>query len=252
VTDSIAFQHPSASVFHSLAHIMSLVDDKEYEQAVAAVAEAKRLYGCRVSDMELAQPLDIASSAQRDLLARKLADDPRFKFVHDAVHFGRALSCASDPSTCSKGLALSRQTAVIEFYNSDEWRAAADARFNPAAPVRKGMCTFCPDKPAAVLLSQAPGDTSCCSCAKPMTHAYLERNTKKRPVPLCCERCPRAPWAVEVESDADYTSDSDDYKEMRLQVRRKVLHAEITERNYKACFCGFERDSEDVKLSRLE
>jgi hypothetical protein len=234
---------------------MSLVDDKEYEQAVAAVAEAKRLYGCRVSDAELAQPLDIASSAQRDLLARKMADDPRFKFVHDAVHFGRALSCASDPLTLSKGLAVqwSCETAVTEFYNSDEWRAAADARFNPAAPVRKGMCTFCPEKPAAVLLSQAPGDTSCCSCAKPMTHAYLERNTKKRPVPLCCERCPRAPWAVEVESDAVYTSDSDDYKEMRpREVRRKVLHAEITERNYKACFCGFERYSEDVKLSRVE
>jgi len=140
--------------------IMSLVDDKKYEDTVAGVAEAKRLHGCLVSDAELAQPLDVASSAQRDLLARKMAVDPRFKSVHDAVHFGRALSCASDALTLSKGLALSRQPAVVEFYNSDEWRAAADARFNPAAPVRKGMCTFCPDKPAAVLLSRAPGDTS--------------------------------------------------------------------------------------------
>jgi hypothetical protein len=155
------------------------------------------------------------------------------------------LACATDYETLRRGLVLRGvcYRTIFDFYNSAAWRAAADSRRDAAAaPPRAaavGECTFCPGAAARVLLTHDDG-VCCYLCLTPTTRAYLRRDADA-PVPLCCAKCPRAPWAFEAD---------DDEEEEDAQ-GRLVLFGELTERSYAACDCGLERDSETVTVRRV-
>lgn len=220
------------------------ISDNTYEVLAQMYEVAVRLHGDALSAAQLAQPLMPASEAQCELLARTFAENPRFELFHDAMHLGNVLSRSLQHVIEGAQLRAVAYRIVTEFYNSDEWLAAADSRQDTAAvpppqAARAGDCTFCPGVVARVWAMHE--DYLCCSlCLQPTMRAYM-RWEKDRKVPLCCAECARAPWKIEI-SDPEEVIDENGYM---------VLYAELTERRYPACGCGLKRDPESVLLRRI-